>query len=77
MKEYIYIYGEDCSKCHMVKPYVEKRATENGIELHEYKFTELDQEQFQITSIPTLIIKEWDEQQVLQYEEIISLITNN
>ena len=76
MKEYIYVYGEDCSKCHMLEPHITKRAEENGIELHKYKFTDLDQETFQITSIPALIIRDEEDIKTLQYEEIISLITN-
>ena len=29
MKEAIYILGNDCSKCHLIKPHVVARATKN------------------------------------------------
>lgn len=62
-----YVYGEDCTKCKFLEPYVEKRAEEMGIQLKKIPYTEV--KDIEITSIPTLL---WDK--VYDYDWIIALI---
>ena len=77
MKEAIFIEGESCSKCHMMKPHAEKRAKENGYEFQVFRFDDANVKEFQIDSVPMLIIKEngiveW----ILKEEDIVHLISN-
>lgn len=77
MKEAIFIEGESCSKCHMIKPHIKKRAEENGYEFQVFRFDDANVKEFQIDSVPMLIIKEngiveW----ILKEEDIIHLISN-
>ena len=77
MKEAIFIEWESCSKCHMMKPHAEKRAKENGYEFQVFRFDDANVKEFQIDSVPMLIIKEngiveW----ILKEEDIVHLISN-
>lgn len=78
MKEALYIEWESCSKCHMIKPHAEKRAKENGYEFQVFRFDDANVKEFQIDSVPMLIIKEngiieW----ILKEEDIVNLISNS
>lgn len=78
MKEAIFIEWESCSKCHMMKPHVKKRADENEYEFQVFRFDDANVKEFQIDSVPMLIIKEngiveW----ILKEEDIVNLISNS
>lgn len=77
MNEAIYIEWESCSKCYMMKPHVQKWAEENGYELQVFRFDDANVKEFQIDSVPMLILKEngiveW----ILKEENIVHLISN-
>lgn len=77
MKEAIYIEGESCSKCHMMKPHVQKRCDENGYEFQCVKFDDVSVQEFQINSVPMLILKEnWMLEWILDEDWIVHLISN-
>ncbi|MBO7695038.1 MAG: hypothetical protein J6T10_20660 [Methanobrevibacter sp.] len=42
----------------MMKPHVQKRAEENGYEFQVFRFDDANVKEFQIDSVPMLIIKE-------------------
>lgn len=73
MKELVYIYWPDCSRCHTLKPHVERWCDE-----HKYTFKEMEYADswFQVESIPTaqVIDDEWE--RILDMEWIVHLISN-
>lgn len=77
MKEAIFIEWESCNKCHMMKSHVQKRANENWYEFQNFKFDDASVSEFQVESVPMLILKEdWVVTQILDMDWIISLISN-
>lgn len=75
MEQYLFVYGQDCSKCKFVEKYVEERTKGTGIsydkKLHEECW-------YDINVIPTLIHTK-DGVEIERFEnteEIISLIQN-
>lgn len=75
MKEAIYIEGEGCSKCYLMKPHVKKWAEENWYEFQNYLFSEV--KEFQIESVPMLVLKEDGiVNQILDMDWIVNLISN-
>ena len=77
MKEALYIEWESCSKCYTMKPHVQKRAEENWYEFQVFRFDDANVKEFQIDSVPMLIIKEngiveW----ILKEEDIVHLLSN-
>ena len=74
MKELVYIYWPDCSRCHTLKPHVEKRCDE-----YKYNFNEMQYADswFEVESIPTaqVIDDEWE--RILDMEWIVHLISNH
>ena len=77
MKEAIYIMGNDCSKCHILHPYVVERATVNGYSLQEFLFDDENVKEFQVESVPMLVLREdWVVTGILNYEEIVNFISN-
>lgn len=77
MKELIYVMGNDCSKCHLIKPHVVAYATKNGYKLQEVLFDDESVKEFKISSVPMLVIREDGEvKEILDEAWIINLITN-
>ena len=77
MKEAIFIEWIDCSKCVMIKPYAEKRAKENNYTFQVFRFDNENVKEFQIESVPMLVIREeWVVNQVLDMEGIVALVSN-
>lgn len=77
MKEAIYIMGNDCSKCHLLHPHVVERATVNGYSLQEFLFDDENAKEFQVNSVPMLVLREDGVvTAILNYEEIINFIYN-
>lgn len=77
MREAIYILGNDCSKCHLIKPHVVARATRNGVSLQEMVFDDENAKEFQIDSVPMLVIKEEGVvKEILNEQWIINLVSN-
>ena len=77
MKEAIFIEGEACSKCHMMKPHAEKRAEDNWYEFQTFRFDDASVEEFNVQAVPMLILKEDGEvKEILNEEWIVNLISN-
>ena len=77
MKEAIYIEWENCSRCYTTKPHVQKRASENWYEFQNFLFSEIWAKEFQIESVPMLILKtDGIVDQILDMDWIVHLISN-
>lgn len=78
MKEAIYIEWESCSKCYMMKPHAKRRAEDNWYEFQNFLFSDVNVKEFQIDSVPMLVLREdWVVNQILNEEGIVNLISNN
>lgn len=73
MKEVVYIYGEDCSKCHQLRPHVEKRASENHYNFQAVKYAESE---LQVASIPILQVLEDGKESIYDFDWIVHLLSN-
>lgn len=78
MKEALFIEWDSCSKCYLMKPHIKKRAEENRYEFQVFRFDDTNVKEFQIDSVPMLILKEngiveW----ILKEEDIVDLISNS
>ena len=73
MKEFIFIYGEDCSKCHQLMPHCEKRADENG---YKFKGIRYADSWLEISSIPMAQVITNGEEEILDFDGIVNLISN-
>ena len=77
MKEAIYIEGLDCSKCYLMKPHTQKRAEENWYEFQTFRFDDTSVKEFDIQSVPMLILKEWWEvKEILDMDGIVNLLSS-
>ena len=77
MKEAIYIEGEGCSKCYLMKPHAKKRAEENWYEFQTFRFDDASVSEFQVESVPMLVLKtDGAVVQILNEEWIVNLISN-
>ena len=76
MKEAIYIEGTDCSKCHLMKPHVQKRAEANDYEFQVFRFDDTSVKEFDVKSVPMLVLRTDDMQDILNDEWIVNLISN-
>lgn len=74
MKEVVYIYGEDCSRCHTLKPHVEKWCYQNWYTFKEMKYTD---SWMDIASIPVVQIIDGEWERILDYDGIVNLIANS
>lgn len=72
-KEVVFIYGEDCSKCHQIRPHVEKWASENGYNFQAVKYGESE---LQVASVPLLQVMEGDKESIYDFDEIVALLSN-
>ena len=78
MKEAIYIEWESCSKCYMMKPHAKRRAEDNWYEFQNFLFSDVNVKEFQIDSVPMLVLREdWVVNQILNEEGIVNLISNH
>lgn len=76
MNEAIFIEGEDCSKCHIMKPHAQRRAENNGYEFQNFKFDDASVKEFNVESVPMLILKEgWVVKEILDMDWIVNLIS--
>lgn len=77
MKEAIYIEWDSCSKCYLMKPHAQKRAEESWYEFQTFRFDDTSVKEFDIQSVPMLILKEnWVVKEILDIDWIVSLISN-
>ena len=77
MKEAIYIEWDNCSKCHVTKPHAQKWCEENWYEFQVVRFDDTSVEEFQIESVPMLVLKtDWVVDQILDMDWIVHLISN-
>ena len=77
MKEAIYIEWENCSKCMMMKPHVQKWCEENWYEFQVVKFDDTSVKEFNVQAVPMLVFR-WDGlvSEILNEEQIVHLISN-
>ena len=60
-----------------MKPHCKKRAEENWYEFQNFLFSDVWAKEFQIESVPMLILKEnWNVEQILDMDGIVALISN-
>ena len=71
MKEIVFIYGEDCSKCHQIRPHVESWASKNGYKFQAVKYADCGLE---ITSIPMMQVIDESGEQILDMDGIVNFI---
>ena len=76
-KEAIFIEWDSCSKCYLMKPHAQKRAEANWYEFQVFRFDDTSVKEFDIQSVPMLILKEgWVVNQILDMDWIVALISN-
>lgn len=76
MKEAIFITGEDCSVCYMMKPHAQRRAEDNGYEFQVFRFDNENVKEFDIQTVPMLILREdGNVKEILNQEDIVNLIS--
>lgn len=77
MKEAIFIEGDSCVKCNMMKPHAQRRAENNGYEFQVFKFDDSNVNEFKVESVPMLVLREdWIVKDILDIEGIVHLISN-
>lgn len=77
MKEAIYIEWDSCSKCYLMKPHSQKRAEVNWYEFQTFRFDDTSVKEFNVQSVPMLILKEdWVVKEILDMDGIVNLISN-
>ena len=60
-----------------MKPHAQKRAEANWYEFQVFRFDDTSVKEFDIQSVPMLILKEdWIVNQILDMDGIVSLISN-
>ena len=76
MKEAIYIEGDFCSRCSLMKPHAQKRADANWYEFQTFRFDDTSVKEFNVQSVPMLILKEdWVVKEILDMDGIVNLIS--
>lgn len=76
MKEAIFIEWDSCSKCYLMKPHAQKRAEENWYEFQTFRFDDASVKEFNIQSVPMLILREdWVVKEILDMDGIVNLIS--
>ena len=71
----VLIYGDDCVKCHTLKPHIQKFCDNNGYELEEIRYEDYEWKD-NITALPTLIIKGEESDRYLTDEDLVLFITH-
>lgn len=74
MRELTYIYWPDCAKCHTARPRVEKWCEKNWYNFVPMQYAD---SWLEISSIPTAILDNGWEPEVLDFEGIMTLISNS
>ena len=60
-----------------MKPHAQKRGEENGYEFQTFRFDDASVKEFNIQSVPMLILREdWVVKEILDMDGIVSLISN-
>ena len=60
-----------------MKPHAKKWSEDNGYEFQNFLFSDVSLQEFDIQSVPMLILKEdWVVDQILDMDWIVSLISN-
>lgn len=78
MKEAIFIEWDSCSKCYLMKPHAQKRAEANWYEFQTFRFDDISVKEFDIQSVPMLILKEdWVVKDIRDIDGIVNLISWN
>lgn len=72
-KELTYVFWPDCSKCHQLRPHVEKWCSENWYNFVPMQYWE---DLLDITSIPTAIIDKEDGKEMLDFDGIVQLLSS-
>lgn len=72
MKEVVFIYGEDCSKCHQIRPHIEKWAGENGYNFQAVKYVE---SKLEVASIPILQVIDEGKESIYDFDGMVDLIS--
>lgn len=72
MKEVVFIYGEDCSKCHQIRPHIEKWAGENGYNFQAVKYAE---SKLEVASIPILQVIDEGKESIYDFDGMVDLIS--
>ena len=77
MREAIYIEWENCSKCMMTKPHVQKWCEENWYQFQVVRFDDTSVKEFNVQAVPMLVFR-WDGlvSEILNEEQIVHLISN-
>lgn len=75
MEKILLIYGDDCVKCHTLKPHIKRFCEDNGYELEEIRYEDYE-EKDNITALPTLIVKWEESDKFLTDDDLILFITN-
>ena len=75
--EAIFIEWDSCSKCHLMKPHVKRWAEDHWHKFHVVRFDDESVKQFDVQSVPMLVIREnWEVIQILDEAGIVNLISN-
>lgn len=78
MKECVFILGTDCAKCHLMKPHVKRWAEDYWHEFQVVRFDDESVKQFDVQSVPMLVIREnWETIQILDETGIVNLISKS
>lgn len=72
MEKRTFVYGEDCSKCRSLEPFVRMSAKVKNIELTEVEYKDLKDEN--ILTIPTLIVENWESKEYKTDESLVEYI---
>lgn len=75
MQKLVLVYGDDCVKCHTLKPHILKFCENNWYELEEVRYEDFEWKD-NITALPTLIIKWEESDRYLTDEDLILYITH-
>jgi len=71
MRELTYIEWKDCAKCRQVKPHVQKWCEKNKVNFVSMEYAD---SWLEISSIPTAILNDWDDTEILDMEGIVELL---
>lgn len=76
MKEAIFIEWDDCVRCFTMKPHAQRWCEDNGYEFQVFRFDDTSVSEFDVQSVPTLVLKENGEvKQILNEEWMVWLIS--
>ena len=77
MKEAIFIEWDSCARCHQIKPHCQRYCEDNWYEFQTFRFDDASVSEFNVESVPMLVLKEdWVVKEILNEEWIVLLISN-